>query len=522
MDKTVASRRDIYALLVSLVLLTLLFWTLIDCGLALGAALIWIMAVAATYWYLKDSTVRTNSVASWLCFVGATVFTPIYILGGSYGLLVIVFLWQAVCLLLWMAMITGHGGAHRKLTDLLPASLSVLGYLFSGLFELGEGLGEYSDQRRIEKEQKNAPKRAFPWGIVGGVLLALPVLAILIPILSSADAAFSGMMSSITDSIADFFEHIAERIGSLMIAGLLAVIFFYPVTSLMYSLRKIPGKGEAPAKEILPGTLLVGFYGSICLLCLAYLFSQLSYLFNGFLGVLPENLTAAEYARRGFFEILAFSLLSLGLVGIGLLLAKKDRLSAVSSGLIIFLCVFTLLLIATAFAKMILYMRLYGLSVKRLTVTAILLFLAVLFIVLILGRIFKKFPSLPVVIATAILIFGFMGYTDPCRLVAEYNVAAWQSGQLSDIDVSYLGDLSYGALPALVKVYESDDADASARAEEALVGIYQEICEAEGIVTGSELPLNDRLFSFNYAEYRARQELNDLIRFTDANGQSIK
>lgn len=518
MEKLVANRKDILALFGSLILLTLLFWSMIETGLALGFGIVWLIAVAASFVYLRDAIGWTGSSTAWLFLGAAIIFTPVYVLSSSIGLLIVVFLVQSVSWVFWITMVTGHGGNQRKFSDLLTAMLAAMIALFSGLSGLGESLGEYSKQRREKKSQSAPNKKRFPWGIVGGIVLAIPALAILFPILTSADAAFSAMMASVSEGFSRMIETIEEWIGSLLIAIFLAAIFFYPATATLFDLRKREGHRGETSHEMLSGSLFVGFYGTIALLCLAYLFSQLSYLFNGFLGVLPEGLTAAEYARRGFFEILAFALLSLGMIGIGLLLAKRDRLLPVLNGLLFFLCGFNLLLIATAFAKMFLYMQLYGLTVKRLTVTAILLFLAVLFIVLVVGRIFKNFPSLPVVLGTAILLFGILSYGEPSRLVAEYNVSAWESGRLSSVDVELLGDLSDSAIPALIRVYESDDPVASQAAKEELWRIYRENCELYGIAENTALPMPDGLFGYHYAEHSANRALNDWLKTVTEEG----
>lgn len=508
MDKLKASQKDIVALMGSLLLLTLLFWSMIEAGLALGFGIVLLAAVAASFIYLRDAVGRTASVTAWLFLGAATVFTPVYALSSSEGLLIAVFFVQSVSWGFWVTMATGHGGGQRKLSDLLPAVFAAMLAPFSGMVSLGEGLGEYSKQRRAEQSENGSAKKRFPWGIVGGILLAIPVVAILFPILTSADAAFSAMMASFNETLARISNTIDEWIASLLLALILAAIFFYPATATLFDLRKREGKqGEIP-HEVISGSLLVGFYGTVALLCLAYLFSQLSYLFNGFLGVLPEGLTAAEYARRGFFEIFTFALLSLGMIGIGLFFAKADRMRRILNGLLIFLCGFNLLLIVTAFAKMLLYMQLYGLTEKRLTVTAILIFLAVLFIVLIVGQPIKKFPALPVVLGTAILLFGILSYGEPSRLVAEYNVSAWEDGRLSSVDVELLGDLSDSAIPALIRVYESEDPVASKAAEEELWRIYREKCELYGYVEDTALPAPDGWFGYHHAEHSAVRALN--------------
>lgn len=514
-EKTIASRRDLIALIASLVILTVFFLILIECGAALGFALIWLAAVSASIWYLKDAAVKEHSFTSMLYLTASVAFTPLYVLNLSGLLAVTVFFVQTLSWLVWMATVTGHGIGHRYMTDLLTVLRILPGASFHGIFDLSAGLREYRAVCKSEKVAKAKKKRSFPWGIIGGAALALPVLMILLPILASADEAFDQMIGGIFDRLIDFVFDLANRLGSLLTAFVLALIFFFPVTGIMYRFRKTKGSAVSLPKELFPGTTLLGFYGSIALLCFAYLFSQLSYLFNGFMGILPHGMTAANYARRGFFEIFAISLILLVLIGIGLLYAKKDRLGMVISGLIIFLCTFNLVLIATASAKMLLYMRLYGLTVKRLTVSAILLFLAVLFAVLILGRIFKSFPSLPVVLASAIIIFGVIGYANPAQLVADYNVAAWESGRLETVDLEHLRSLDGSAIDALISVSESSDPALASEAEKMLCDLYSSKCAETGTIEGTRLPIDSGLFDYHFARLNENRKLNDFFGYTE-------
>jgi hypothetical protein len=169
-------------------------------------------------------------------------------------------------------------------------------------------------------------------------------------------------------------------------------------------------------------------------------------------------------------------MVTLGLLSFGICLTRKDRGAVVVKAMLIFLCAFNLLMISTALAKMVLYVNLYGLTPKRLVSSAIMVFLAVLFVILILGQIFKNFRSLPVVLAAALVIVGTMTYLDPDRIVAEYNVWAWENGKLSTVDAVFLGELSDAAVPSLIRVYESEDAEASQAAEGVLARIYRDKC----------------------------------------------
>lgn len=511
MEKLLATKREIYALIGSFAVLTLLFWVLFSGGLAIGFAFIWIAAVAAAVWYMRGAPGWHSSFSAKLCLFCSLLFTPVYAITHHVGVVSAVFLIQGLALIGWLSLVSGHGRAHRTVADLASAIVHAIAALFEGFVELGESLSDYKRRRKAEALEKAPDKRPFPWGIVGGIALALPVLCLLIPILTSADAAFDSMMASIGSAIGNLLETIFESATELVIALVLAAIFFFPVAGTLFHLRSKPSTDTYTERAGISNTVLVGFYGSICLLCLAYLFSQLSYFFNGFLGILPEEMTAAEYARRGFFELFSFAMVTLVLLSFGICLSRKDRLGKAVSAMLIFLCAFNLLLISTALAKMVLYVSLYGLTPKRLVASAIMLFLAVMFVILIIGRIAKSFRSLPVMLAAALILVGTVTYLDPDRIVAEYNVWAWESGKLSTVDAAFLGELSDAAVPALVRVYESEDTAASKAAEKELCRIYFHKCDEYGLQRGELLPANDNAFAYNVTEHMANNAINEIM-----------
>lgn len=506
----IASKKDVLALPLSFGLFTLFFWALLEGAIAFGLPLVWLLFVAAATLYIRATGKYTRTAVTTLLFIGSVIFTPIYAL-TDWGILKLsVFFVQLTALLLWIAFSMDHGGSQKRLSDLLVAGASLALCSLEGLFTFGEGLSAYHTLRKQEKAEKSPQKRNFPWGIVGGFLLSLPVLCILIPLLAGADAAFEEIIADWIHLCSVFLDNFFHSMGSLLIALFLALLLFYPAAAWLFSLCKEKGSGKSIDAPFLSGSLLLGFYGSISLLGLTYLFSQLSYLFNGFLGTLPLEMTAAEYARRGFFEIFTVSMIMLIVIGAGVLFAKQDGYRKIFNVLISFLCAFDLLLISTALAKMVLYMRLYGLTVKRLTVSATLLLLAVIFLTILLRRIFPKVRSLPIVLAAALLLFGIPSFADPHRVVAEYNVWAWEKGYLSTIDTEMLAELSDAAIPALIRVYESDDPVASQAAEQALRRIYQDKCVYYALPFDADLPTDLTMKQYSISRQIAHHALNQL------------
>ena len=120
------------------------------------------------------------------------------------------------------------------------------------------------------------------------------------------------------------------------------------------ALRRVP-QGLWPA--------LMGLFVAVYLVFFAL---QGSYLFDGLRGLLPEAFTAAEYARRGFFELCGVMAVNFALLGAASLSARGGlRGSTPSLALSAALIGQTALFSVTAGAKLILYIQRFGFTPLR-------------------------------------------------------------------------------------------------------------------------------------------------------------
>ena len=124
--------------------------------------------------------------------------------------------------------------------------------------------------------------------------------------------------------------------------------------------------GQHFGDKALPARFFLAYENGICLLYTSFISMQAKYLFGAFWGALPEGFSYSEYARQGFFE-----LCRVAAINIVILLAANvmSRAQAAENCLLrvcnTALSALTLLLLATAAAKMALYIAAYGLTVKR-------------------------------------------------------------------------------------------------------------------------------------------------------------
>lgn len=306
------------------------------------------------------------------------------------------------------------------------------------------GLGRLPEAfRGLRNASRSSGKAGKKTGaMVLGLGIALIVLCVLVPLLASADAAFEGVIELLPT-----FD-LTELIVSVIFGSALACFLYTRAVALRHNPKTGPagrfgGKG-LPVLTV--NTVLI----AVAAVYLVYLFSQLAYLSGGFSGVLPEQYTRAEYARRGFFEMALLCAINLGLIALSVgLVAKKQRAPLSVRLLCLFVGTVTLFLVSTASAKMFFYIGGYGLTRLRVLTEVVTIFLGIATFLVMLWLFIPKMPYMKVVFLAALVIGAAVIWADVDTVVARYNVTAYQSGALDTIDVEYLGGLGNGAVPYL-------------------------------------------------------------------------
>lgn len=292
--------------------------------------------------------------------------------------------------------------------------------------------------------------------ILLGLGIAVPVLLIIVPLLVQADAAFEGMLKHLPDF------SIGEIIMTVLFGGCLAFVLYTRNAALQHAQKRPllvrPSRGMSP---LTVNTLII----VVCLVYCAYLVSQLAYFIGGFAGVLPEDYTLAQYARRGFFEMAWLCAINLSIIIFSLSLCKKEAAPLFTRLLCLFIGIVTLFFVCAASAKMILYIESYGLTRLRVLTQVVMVFLGIVTILASVWLFVPKFAYMKAVLITALVIGAAVSWADVDTQVAKYNVNAYLSGQMETVDVHYLTSLGHGAVPYIEKI--SLEAPDKAVAEEA-------------------------------------------------------
>lgn len=240
-----------------------------------------------------------------------------------------------------------------------------------------------------------------------GMVLAVPVLVIILPLLSSADAGFERLAGNLV-------LYIQRHLLCVILRMVLAV----PVSLYLYGLAfgSISGRNtdrieadrlRETGRKIrrIPDTTVCTVLALVCAVYVLFIGIQGNYLFAAFLGKLPEEFTYAEYARRGFFELCQIGVWNLIFLGCAGMFSRSEVRGHRGLGfLTVLLSVLNLLLIATAVSKMGMYIRVYGLTVMRILPMVFMIWMALVFLCVIIRQ-KKVFPMVRFCVMAGAVLF---------------------------------------------------------------------------------------------------------------------
>jgi hypothetical protein len=283
--------------------------------------------------------------------------------------------------------------------------------------------------------------------VLRGVAISLPILAVFCVLLCSADAAFASLFGKTFQlDLGHSATHLLLVFGSMWAAGgYLHAMFNCSLTNSAFDLTR-----EESLKLGVVETSVV--LGLIDLLFLSFVMVQAQYFFGGAnLVEVTSGMTYAEYARRGFFELVAVA--SLVIPVLLLLDWLVDKASA--AGVIIIRALsgvqigLLFVIMLSAVQRMRLYQQEYGMTELRLYTTAFMAWLAIvciIFLVTVMRGERKAFAFASVI--SGLCVMGGLHTVNPDAMIISTNIARAREGKAFDVD--YALRLSNDAVPALI------------------------------------------------------------------------
>lgn len=340
--------------------------------------------------------------------------------------------------LLALAAAVTMGALRTARRPLRATTLSDYGSGFVGAATsaaFGAGALLMSDIRWNEVTGRRKSERLT--AVARGLALGLPLLVLFGGLFVAADAVFEQLVSSTIPSVD---ARLVERI-------VLVAVWAWLAGGLLRDLLASRAADAPGVRTRLSfGELEIGIALAVLdLLFLAFVVVQFRYLFGGS-GLVESrvDLTYAEYARHGFFELVAVTGLTLGVL-LAADWALGDRSRRTFRWLAAVLLALLGVVIASALQRMRLYMQEYGLTELRIYATGIILWLGALstwFAVTVLRG--KRHAFAVGALAAGFAATFALNVLSPDALIARTNVTR------PAVDVGYLAGLSDDAVPTLV------------------------------------------------------------------------
>lgn len=331
-----------------------------------------------------------------------------------------------------------HQFQEDKSFDFLKHIGRVFGLLFRSIASIGMPFADGVHFLRRTKVAKN--NKAL--NIILGCIIALPVLMLVIALLSSADPLFG----EITEKIFCF-------LFSPQIVHVILLIFFgfLACYGIICGAAKYADMGNTNQRRKEDPLIAITAIGLLTAVYLLFCGIQIIYLFSNGLFVLPTGYTFAEYARRGFFELLAVTIINIALIVTSTTLFHEHK---VLKALLTVMTVCTYIMIASAAYRMMLYIDAYHLTFLRLLVL-LFLFMDVFVLAGVIISVYrKKFPLFGYCVAVIASFYILFSFSRP-----DYRIALYHLNHKEEItmeDIRFLTDnLSYDAAPAVIP-YLSD------------------------------------------------------------------
>ncbi len=288
------------------------------------------------------------------------------------------------------------------------------------------------------------------------LIIAIPCAMLLSVVLASADMVFNEKTGELVTRI---FEAINFHSLLLILCGIVAGLYLFGVLYASHCKKEF--------KEIVPlafkGDLIII---NILLITVLFVYTmfviiQFKYLFAG--STLPYDLTFTEYARKGFFELLALTGVNIAIILAVVKLTKTytGRWMAVTKLLCHYLCAVTIVLLVSSFYRMYLYTNDDGLTRLRFFVMGFLVFEAIGLLLTFAYIAKPKFNITLSYVAIALVYYTVLNVVPADNIIAKNQIDKYMQGEREGLE--YIFTLSADAAPAMEYLYENTTDEALKR-----------------------------------------------------------
>lgn len=416
---------------------------------------IWIFIAAGCLFFVSwHEKIRPHWLSILLAGITIAISTASFIRQEPFTLAVSALASLALLMLITITFRNGNWPFFRLL-DYILQGLKWLVMIFSRAWPLIFQGQKKSGQENIDPSEQTPQKNKPLWPVLRGLLLALPIILILAALLAGADPIFEQGLNKFLEifRIENLAEYIFRTVNILFMAYLFIGVLIQAIHPTKQDPR--PHPNQPSIKKFLGSLETSIVFGSINLLFGTFLVIQFRYFFGGQANISETGFTYAEYARRGFGELITVAVLSLIIYYLFHSITRMETTNQkrTFSGLSILIFLQVLVMLVSSFQRLALYENAYGFSRLRTYSHLFLPWLAALIIVVIILEILQRQGHL----AFTILVVA-AGFVVTCiafnidGFIARQNI---QRATLSDqegyaLDFYYISELSTDAVPVIL------------------------------------------------------------------------
>ncbi len=421
------------------------------------------------YYLLKNDLVKNKN--------GLLFLIPIIILSMNYFIFNNFYsrINKFIIPLFYIIMIIYTVNPPKTITNFITKMFSEIIKPFDYIEEVQKELKEY--ENKLSKESKTIIQ------IIKSTIIILPIVILVLLLLTSADSLFDSILG-------ETLSLIFKMLRPSFIMRILSILFFffYVSLSLIY-IKKDLIIEEDEEKEENKSNITVKLL--LTVLNIIYIIFDLIQIHSLFLHNINSSFNYADYARRGFFQLMIISFINFSIIVFSK--SKKDSYIKIMS---IVMLILTGIIICSSFYRMFLYEQAYGYTILRLGVYVILVTEMILIIPTILYVLKENINILNYYVIIITGVYTIINLFSVDNIITNNNIKRYY--KINKIDIDYLENNNYDNIPLLISLkkqcsdnYLKDEIDFYLKER------YQEI-KKEKIV--------EKSLSSNYAESLLKQK----------------
>ena len=334
----------------------------------------------------------------------------------------------------------------RDILQVLPE----MGYLlFEPIAQIGNYYKSVKDSFNKSKGISNKTKKNLK-----SLLIIIPIVVVILALLMSADSIFKGLFSGLIDIL-----------GKIVI---FIVVFTYLGATLLTLIEKYIDSKRVESKPIIKDANTIKIL--MVILNVIYVVFDFIQIKDLMLKNVSSGFDYATYARQGFFELLAVSIINISII----LLSKNYKTNDKKENKFIningiLMVLLTIVIIISSFMRMNLYESVYGYTMLRLLVYVSLITEAILMIPTIIYIVNPKVSILKYYIAIIISVYTIINFINFDYIIARRNVDRYYASGMkvstlnSDIRADFYHNVTMYKYPKLdlnyLETFTADNID---------------------------------------------------------------